>query len=198
MENFIETLELIDRTVFLFLNHLHHPIFDFLMVWASDKFIWIPFYGFLVYLIVKNYKFDSIAAMIAIGLVIIISDQVTSSFMKPFFERYRPCHDPELLSQVRILAGCGGRYGFASSHAANTFGLALFVWALLRRVYPSMWLMFVWAAFVSYSRIYLGVHYPSDIIAGAMTGILSAVMLFYVFKWFEAKTDSLKKDSVVP
>lgn len=120
--------------------------------------------------------------ILALIVVIILSDQAASSLMKPLFERFRPCHDPELQEQVRLVAGCGGRFGLASSHAANSFGLALFIWIALKRTYRYIWLMFIWAAFVSYSRIYLGVHYPGDILVGALAGIISAILMWRLCK----------------
>jgi undecaprenyl-diphosphatase len=94
--------------------------------------------------------------------------------MKPFFERLRPSHDPSMQNLIHLVDDYrGGLYGFASSHAANTFGVALFVWLTLRPVYNWIFLIFLWAAVMTYTRIYLGVHYPGDIIVGALVGLVS-------------------------
>jgi len=182
LETILKAIEEFDQAAFLFLNHLHHPILDFLMLWASDKYIWIPLYGFLLYLIVKTFKTGSAPVILALIAVIVLSDQTASSLMKPLFERFRPCHDPELHEQVRLVAGCGGKFGFASSHAANTFGLAFFIWAALKTACRYIWTIFLWAALVSYSRIYLGVHYPGDILAGALIGAAAAGFMWRVYK----------------
>jgi undecaprenyl-diphosphatase len=187
LENVLEILDSIDRSLFIFLNGIHHPFFDFIMFWASDRFIWIPFYAFLIFLIIKKFGIQSVPILFAVGLVVIISDQVTSGIMKPLFERFRPCHNPELAEYVHLVGRCGGRYGFASSHAANTFGAAMFLWFVFNGTSSFAWVLFVWAGIVSYSRIYLGVHYPGDIFAGSLIGILAAMMVYYLLLLYMKK-----------
>ncbi|ELR70904.1 putative membrane-associated phospholipid phosphatase [Fulvivirga imtechensis AK7] len=175
----LETLIELDKELFFFLNGLHTSWLDSIMFWVSDKLIWIPFYAWLLYLIIKEYKWKSIIWLIGIGLAIAASDQILSGFMKPFFERYRPSRDPELEGLVHIVNGyTGGRYGFASSHAGNVFALAIFLYSLFKEKYKWIGWLFLWAGIVSYSRVYLGVHYPGDIIVGAVIGT-SMGWLFY-------------------
>lgn len=108
------------------------------------------------------------------GLTILLADQITSSIMKPYFARLRPSHDPALNGLLHLVNGYkGGLYGFASGHAANTFGIATFFWLLFRSRYNWIGLLFLWAVAVTYTRLYLGVHYPSDILVGGTIGILS-------------------------
>ena len=187
MEKLIEFIDTADRNLFIFLNSLHHPHLDFFMYWMSDRWIWIPFYAVLVIIIASRFKWKSILIVSSIAVTIILADQITSGIMKPLFERYRPCHDPELLAIVHTLNHCGGKFGLASSHAANTFALAMFIWMLFRKYYSWTWLIFLWAAVVSYSRIYLGVHYPGDILLGGITGILAAYLVFHFYEWIHIK-----------
>lgn len=171
----------------LWLNSLHLPWLDTAMILISHKFFWIPFYLGLVVWLVREEKWQTVYLLISIALVITLADRFTSGFMKPFFERPRPCHDPEIGHLVRIVAGCGGRYGFASSHAANVFGLASFFWVLYGKRYKLMALLFPWAVLVSYSRVYLGAHYPTDITIGALVGSMSGWAICRLWLWSQYK-----------
>lgn len=176
----LETIDAWDKSVVWWVNEMHHPTADFLMKWASHTGIWIPFYVFLLYLLIRVYGRKSVFYIVGITLVVVLSDQITSSFMKPFFERLRPCHVPAWENVLHLPAGCGGKYGFASSHAANTFGLAMFWWLALRKQYRFIYLLFGWAGLVSFSRIYLAAHYPTDVIVGGLVGVLSAYIVYKI------------------
>lgn len=190
----IESLNEIDRALLLELNSYHNTVFDEMMYWASHKFFWIPFYLLLVYLMVKKWGWNTVYMLVAIGLVITFADRFTSGFMKPFFERPRPCHDPEISHLVHTFSKCGGKYGFASSHAANVFGLSSFLWLQLRKWYKWIILLFVWAFFVSYSRVYLGAHYPGDITVGALVGIFFGWFVYWIYKQAIPKLPKLGKE----
>lgn len=185
----LEWIKNIDSEIFLALNGLGSPFLDLPMIWLSDKYIWIPMYAFLVYQLVRKTGWKFYVPLIGIILVITLCDQITSSFMKPFFERPRPCHEPNLVGLVNIIKGCGGPYGFASGHAANSFGLAFFFHFIFRNKYTSA--LLIWAALVSYSRVYLGVHYPGDIIVGGSIGWLAA---FSVFQLIQRSKFRIKAD----
>jgi undecaprenyl-diphosphatase len=123
-----------------------------------------------------------VLTVIFIVLAITLADQISVKCFKFVFERLRPSHNPEIKNQVNILNGYrGGQFGFVSSHAANTFALAAFTTRLFRNRYFA-WFIFIWAAVVSYSRIYLGVHYPLDILGGAILGMILGYLVFYLYK----------------
>lgn len=175
MDIVIEWLDNIDKELFLFLNSLHFDWLDPIVFTSSGKLIWIPLYIFLIVLLFRKYKIYGLYYLLLAGIIILISDQVTSGLMKPFFERLRPSHNPEFGNIVHIVNDYrGGSYGFASSHAANTFSIAVFFNIIFKNK-QFLWLIF-WAAMVSYTRIYLGVHYPGDIIVGALIGIFAALL----------------------
>ncbi len=178
----LEHLKDIDSSVFLAVNGWHSPLFDFIMFWVSDKLIWIPFYLFLFYLLYRHYGKKSWLLLLFAGLVIVFTDQTSVHLFKFVFQRPRPCHEPELAGLVHIVNGkCGGPYGFISSHATNSFGLAAFMsLALGKQIRGFSWAIFAWAALLSYSRVYLGVHYPGDVIVGALWGSALGSAIFSI------------------
>ena len=176
----LEALNSIDTRLFLLLNGIHSDSWDAIMWQVSGKLQWIPLYAFLLgYLF---YKFRKKTPWIVLGVVVLITmcDQASVHLFKNVFERLRPCHEPGLDGLVHLVRDhCGGEYGFVSSHAANTFGLAVFTAMFIRNRYYWAGMLF-WALGVGYSRIYLGVHYPGDILGGAILGALLAVGLYRV------------------
>ncbi|MFC3161530.1 phosphatase PAP2 family protein [Chryseobacterium arachidis] len=160
----------------MFLNNLGDSSFDQFWMLISSTWIWVPLYIIFCYFLYKNYKLRSLAfILIFVAIGVTVSDQLAGVF-KHGVERLRPCHDATLQSHMRIVK-CGGKFGFYSAHASNTFFLAAYLTVLLRK--KMRWLpyaIFVWAAVVSYSRIYLGVHFPVDILVGAFVGTLLGVI----------------------
>lgn len=165
----------LDRELFLFLNGLHVGWLDPVMTFISSEMGWIPFYAILLYLVFRKSGWRGLL-FVVIGVVILItcSDQLSSHVFKPVFHRLRPCHDPLIQDLVHLPNGhCGGQYGFISSHACNTFALASFIALIMNKFYKKIGLlMFIWAALVSYSRIYMGVHFPGDVLCGAAVGMI--------------------------
>ena len=175
----IQQLISADQDLLLRLNDGHTLFWDGFMWVCTSTVIWIPVAAMLLYVLFKNNKpWEAITLVLMVGLVITAADQFASSFCKPYFMRFRPAQDPQLMYLVEIVNGYrGGRYGFVYSHAANTFAIAAFVSLLIRNWRLSL-MLFFWAFLNSYSRIYLGVHYPGDILFGALEGMFFAVLIY--------------------
>lgn len=166
LQNILE----IDKELFLSLNSLHNPFWDTIMLLVTRKEAWIPFYVIILFFIVKNYKIKALPILIFLALTILISDQV-SGFLKESIQRFRPVHDPVIGPLVHNVLRKGSLYGFVSSHAANGFAIFIFTSRVFKN--RSYWLLLLlWAILFSYSRIYSGVHYPLDILGGAVLGWL--------------------------
>lgn len=159
-----------DEQLFLYLNNLGSSGFDSFWVFISAKWSWIPLYALFLYLLYVNFGVKkTVYVLVFIILGLIVSDQVSVVFKNEIM-RLRPCHDEGLIPHMRVVQ-CGGKYGFYSSHASNTFMLASFLNILMSKKYKYFSvLIFAWAGIVSYSRIYLGVHFPLDILVGGTMG----------------------------
>ncbi len=180
----IEQLINIDINISLFLNSFHNGFFDVLMSYISGKFIWIPFYAFLLFLLIKQSKDKKkvIINIVSVVLVIVLADQLSVHLFKNVFERLRPCHNPDLTNILHTVNGkCGGQFGFISSHAANVFALAVLLLNIFKNKTLTITLI-IWATIVSYSRIYLGVHYFGDVLVGAIFGAAIGFFVFGVIK----------------
>lgn len=177
----IETLRELDEQLFLYLNGLHNEFVDIIMYWVTYKYTWFPLYLLILALVIWKYRWPGLLMMLGVFVAVGLSDQLTSGFMKPYFGRLRPCHNPELQGMVHVVGGCGGRYGFASSHASTTFGLSMSLWLMLRGWSRIFIVAFLWSALVAYSRIYVGVHYPVDILIGATAGMAVGWMVFWLY-----------------
>lgn len=178
----LEQLKNIDTELFLFLNGKHNTFFDPIMYWASDKLFWLPFYLFIAIVIICEYKKRSVYVFTTIALLITLCDQTASHLIKNLVKRLRPSHEASLQNLIHLSeAGKGGQYGFISSHSANAIGLATFLILLLPSKYNWLKLVLIfWAFLVAYSRIYNGVHYPSDVIVAMLLGIAYGFLMRFV------------------
>jgi undecaprenyl-diphosphatase len=182
----MEAIKQIDQSLFLFLNELHSTFWDKAMFIFSSREIWIPFYLLLVYIIIKTYKKNSVFILILIGLSIAFSDQL-SVLIKNLVERPRPSNDPAIGNLVHLVNNYrGGSFGFFSSHASNTFTVALITGLLFKNRAFSI-LIFTWAVIVSYTRIYLGLHYPGDILTGWLWGALVGFGFYKIILWVQQR-----------
>lgn len=175
----------IDTQLFLFLNNLGTETWDPFWLKMSEVFIWIPLYLALVIGLFFLFKTKTaLWAILAIALNVVFTDQGSVRMFKNQFERLRPCHEVAIQDEIRLVKGhCGGQYGFVSSHASNSFGIAVLVGLFYRKRWPWVFYgMLVWAALVSYSRVYLGVHYPLDIYFGALYGSLVGGLVYAGFR----------------
>lgn len=174
----VDLLKYWDSQLFLWLNDKHNSFFDLVMFWASNKLFWIPLYLFLIYLLFKNFKKKSFWILLTVGVLIFCADQFSVG-LKNYFQRLRPCHEPALEGLVHLVKNkCGGSFGFVSSHATNHFAIAVFLSLIFKNTYKYFApIIIVWAAIIAYSRVYLGVHYPGDILGGAILGTLLGLIL---------------------
>jgi len=172
----------LERDLFFALNGSESLFLDNAMWTISGRLIWIPLYLFILFLFFYRVpKREGFLAALFLILVFVACDQISSSLFKPLFERFRPTHHPDFKDLVNTVNDYrGGRYGFISGHATNSFGLAVFVLLLLKQRALTLAALF-WATLNSYTRIYLGVHFISDIVAGMIVGTLIALLLYGLY-----------------
>lgn len=193
----METLIELDKELLIYLNSFHASWLDPFMLFITKTFVWLPLYLFLLYLVIKDYKNEAWIVLLAITITICLTDGITSGIMKPYFARLRPSREPSLSGLIHLALDSGGKvykggmYGFASSHAANTLGTATFFFLLFRHTRRWIGWLFAWAIVMTYTRIYLGVHYPGDIIVGGTIGVLCGwfgyALVGWIGKWKEKR-----------
>lgn len=200
MPEWIQYLAELDRDLFLFLNDIRADWLDRPMYILTKGWAWAWIYVIIIYFLVKYYDWKTaIAAVLGVSLVITFADRGSVELFKEVFQRLRPSRNPLLEGQVELVTNFkgeiyrGGKYGFVSSHASNYFGLATYFSLILGKFNRKWWFwMMLWALVVSYTRIYLGVHYPGDIFGGALFGMLCGLVAFLIVRFIVSKIPNLK------
>ena len=182
----MEAISHLDTELFLLLNGWRADWLDPVMSAITEMWVWTPLYLLLIYWVVKQYGKRCWWVFLAVAVAVLCSDQLSAHVFKPLFQRMRPCYNEELQGIIHLPNGmAGGKYGFVSSHAANTFAVAAFLTAALWKNRRWIgWVLYLWAFISSYSRIYIGYHYPADILAGAILGILVGLIIWKLFQLF--------------
>ena len=174
-----------DIDLFLYLNNMGTDTWDGFWNFITHRFTWIPFYILLLYIVYRNSNWKTLLYYsVAAAILILMVDQTTYYWFKAVFQRPRPSHNADIADVIRITGSGGGRWGFISAHASNTFAIAIFLGSLLKSKYKhALLLLLLWAVFISYSRIYVGVHYPADLIFGGLWGgLVSSLYLLLLNK----------------
>lgn len=168
-----------DKQLLVYLNNLGNESWDAFWLAVTNKRIWIPLFAVLIYLIFKLFDTKKgFVLLLIVALLITFTDQFTNLF-KYSFERLRPCNDLTIADQLRILKQSNS-FSFFSAHAANSFAVSLFIFLLLKKHYKFIGLLFIWPILFSYSRVYIGMHFPSDIFVGMIFGLISGFIFYKI------------------
>ncbi len=177
----IEQLLQNDTELFLFLNNLGSPRWDTIWLIVTDKLTFIPLYAVLLYLLYKKFGLKSMLVfVVVVALMIAFTDQITNVF-KRGFQRPRPCRESHLIDQMRFIAVRCGKYGFFSGHSSNSMAAAVFAGLMLKSYCKNLiFILLIWSLIVAYSRIYVGVHYPLDIVCGLTFGAFTGFIFYKI------------------
>ena len=174
-----------DKALFLYLNGIHSPFWDYTMTLFTLTSTWLLFYGLIFFIIAKKYDKKSLFIFVSLAILILCSDQL-AGLLKHTIQRIRPSNDPMMSSLTHIFFNRGGEYSFVSAHAANLFAFATFSIKLFKNSRYTLFILF-WAVVIAYSRIYLGLHYPGDILGGTILGIGVGTLIYKLLKYSESE-----------
>jgi len=173
----------LDEKLLLFINGLNNPWLDSVMFLLTNGKVWAPFFLIVIIFILVKYKVKGLYILLLVGLVIALGDQISSALLKPLIGRLRPSHEPHLEGILHLVNNYrGGLYSFVSAHATNSFGVATMLWLLIGKKYKWISLFFGWAVIFSFTRVYLGVHYPGDVLAGGLLGSSLAFGIYWAVR----------------
>lgn len=192
----VGSLKEADKALFYLINYkLSFTGLDQVMLLLRNQFTWVPLYLFFLLFFYFNCR-KYLLPIVALSLVTFaLTDFTSASLLKPLVGRLRPCHDTTLQFSLNNLAGCGGIYGMPSTHAANHFGLATFWFSVIKNTIDQKWFwLFLWASIICYAQVYVGVHFPGDVIIGAFLGLTIASITSYIFRKRMVLIDSIKAD----
>ena len=184
----MEKLQKIDEYFFRIINSSGWEQMDEVMILISTKWFWIPLYIYILHLLYKQFSNQFLKILLSLGLLIFLADFGSVHLFKEVFERVRPCNMIPALDSIRLIDGynCGTGFSFISSHAANSFAIAFFISIIFRNLWGFIYL-FSWAVLIGYSRIYLGVHFPFDIVGGMFWAIIVSLL---THKFLSLKIDA--------
>lgn len=178
-----EHLQQLDTDLFLAINNgLKNSLFDLLCPFMRKQSNWYLLYALLGYFLYEKFKMRFLWILLGVALLVLISDQLSANLIKNTVQRLRPCNNPSLKDQVRLLVPCGSGFSFISAHATNHFAIAFFISSFFSELKWAKPLAIAWASLIAFSQVYVGVHYPSDVFAGAILGSLLGIMAFYLLR----------------
>ncbi len=194
--SFCSRLVALDQWLFIKLNsQWTNPFFDAVFPYLRDSVLWVPLYLFTLVFITLNFGKKGLWWSLAFICTVAITDVVGARVFKESFERLRPCRDPEFSFHVRLLLKqCSESFSFVSNHAANHFGIATFAMITFKGIFKKwMYIAYVWAFFISYAQVYVGIHYPLDVVGGALLGIMAGTFTAWIFNknWGNFQLDNL-------
>jgi undecaprenyl-diphosphatase len=172
-----------DHTLFRLINsEWTNPLFDSLMPFLRNSVHWVPLYLFILAFVVINFNTKAFWWIVFFLVTAALTDMIGTNIFKHNFQRIRPCNNPEMLEHLRLLVTCPSGFSFTSNHAANHFGMATFLFFTFRHLFKKwMWLAFLWAGSIAYAQVYVGLHYPTDILGGALLGLTIGGLTAYLF-----------------
>jgi undecaprenyl-diphosphatase len=185
----LEKLQSLDTRLFIYLNNLGSPTYDNVWLIITKQVYWTPFFLLLAYLLYKKIGLKSLGIVILFIALILLCCNESVEFFKVIFKRLRPCNNPEIKDVIRIVHQ-SNTFSFFSGHAANSMATMTFLFLILRQQYRYSFLIFLYPLIFAYSRIYLGVHYPSDILTGFVFGLLYGIVFYKGYRYYQSRKEA--------